>query len=108
MTLRFWSRLKPRLYPLLDLSAWCLIITAAIPLALFQPSMLITLGTWTAYGIALAGISIMLNRLVLPMVRLQKWLELAREGNVAAAIVVAAVLALYGILFIGMIIWAKA
>lgn len=104
----YWPRLRSRLLPLKDLSAWVLLILAAVPMALINPAMLLTLGTWTLYGLALAGIAVMLNRLVLPQVYLNEWLMRARQGNVAAGIVVAAILMLLGIFFLGLVIWAKA
>lgn len=105
----FLGKLKARLIPLLDISAWVLLITSAVPMLLLNPAMVVTLITWTAYGIALAGISVMLNRLVLPQIKLDAFLrEALNNGNVAAGIVVAAVLLLLGIFFLGLVLWAKA
>lgn len=105
----FLGKLKARLIPLLDISAWVLLITSAVPMLLLNPAMVVTLITWTAYGIALAGISVMLNRLVLPQIKLDTFLrEALNNGNVAAGIVVAAVLLLLGIFFLGLVLWAKA
>lgn len=105
----FFGKLKARLIPLLDISAWVLLITSAVPMLLLNPAMVVTLVTWTAYGIALAGISVMLNRLVLPQIKLDTFLrEALNNGNVAAGIVVAAVLLLLGIFFLGLVLWAKA
>ena len=105
----FLGKLKARLIPLLDISAWVLLITSAVPMLLLNPAMVVTLITWTAYGIALAGISVMLNRLVLPQIKLDTFLREALDnGNVAAGIVVAAVLLLLGIFFLGLVLWAKA
>lgn len=105
----FLCKLKARLIPLLDISAWVLLITSAVPMLLLNPAMVVTLITWTAYGIALAGISVMLNRLVLPQIKLDTFLrEALNNGNVAAGIVVAAVLLLLGIFFLGLVLWAKA
>lgn len=105
----FVGKLKARLIPLLDISAWVLLLTSAVPMLLLNPAMVVTLVTWTAYGIALAGISVMLNRLVLPQIKLDTFLrEALNNGNVAAGIVVAAVLLLLGIFFLGLVLWAKA
>ena len=105
----FVGKLKARLIPLLDISTWVLLLTSAVPMLLLNPAMVVTLVTWTAYGIALAGISVMLNRLVLPQIKLDTFLREALDnGNVAAGIVVAAVLLLLGIFFLTLIIlpWA--
>lgn len=105
----FVGKLKARLIPLLDISAWVLLLISAVPMLLLNPAMVVTLVTWTAYGIALAGTSVMLNRLVLPQIKLDTFLrEALNNGNVAAGIVVAAVLLLLGIFFLGLVLWAKA
>lgn len=105
--LRFWGRLRARLLPLGDLSGWVLILVAAVPLVLLDPAMLITLAQWTAYGLALAGIAVIINRMLLPQIKLNDWLSFARSGNTAAGIVVAAVLGLLAAVFLGLVLWAK-
>lgn len=104
----FWLRLKSRLIPLGDLTAWTLLVLSVVPLLALSPSMIMTLVTWTAYGLALAGVSVMINRLLLPQVYLTEYLDEAKAGNVAAAIVVAAVLALLASVYLGLVLWAKA
>lgn len=104
----FWKRLKPRLSPLGDLTAWCLFVGSAIPLAALSPGMVLTLLTWTAYALALMGVAVMINRLVTPQIVLWDWLQEARTGNVAAAIVVFGVFMLLAATFLGLIVWAKA
>lgn len=105
---KFSTSLWQRLKPLGDLSAWVLLILSILPLILLSPSMLATLVTWTCFGLALVGISVMLCRLVLPHVELSEFLGRALNGNLAAAIVASAVILYLGVLFLGLVIWAKA
>lgn len=107
-SLRFWTRLKPRLTPFGDLGAWVLLIVSAVPLYFIDPAMLVTLGQWTLYGLNLAGIAIVLCRLMVPQLDLTVWLKKAAEGSGPAALVVFGVFFLLSTLFIGLVLWAKA
>ena len=60
-----------------------------------------------SYIAMLAGVAVMLSRVVLPQIKLNSWLNLAANGSVAAAIVVAAVIWLLSIFFLGLVLWAK-
>ena len=103
----FLTRLQTRLVPFMDLSAWVLLIVACVPLLFTAPAMLVTLAQWVVFGLALAGVAVMLSRVVLPQIKLNSWLNLAANGSVAAAIVVAAVIWLLSIFFLGLVLWAK-
>jgi len=103
-----FGRLKKRAMPFFDLTAWVLILICFIPLYILDKAMLMTLVQWSAFGLALAANSIVVCRLLVPQVDLGEWLELAKKGNISAAVVVAAVLLLLASLFVGLVIWAKA
>lgn len=109
-TARFRSRLKARLLPLLDLSAWVLLVVACVPLYFINPAMLLTLAQWTAFALALGGIAVVLCRVLLPQVDLSNWLQRAAgvPNQIAAAIVVFGILNMLGMLFLGLVLWAKA
>ncbi len=104
----FLERLKPRLVPFGDLTAWVLLIVAAIPLLMIDRPMFVTLIQWTLYALALGGIAVVLSRVLLPHVRLSELLEEARKGNGAAGAVAAAVILFLGILMLSMVLWARA
>lgn len=104
---RIATRLKKRITPFFDLSAWVLLIVSAIPLAVIDRPMFDTLVQWTVFAIALAGISVVLCRLLLPQIDLTAYLAEAKKGSVSAAIVVFSVAFLLSALFMGLVLWAK-
>ena len=105
---RLKARLIKRLAPFFDLTAWVLLFVSLIPLALIDPATVVTLVQWTAYGFALAALAVVVSRVLLPQVDLSEWLRLARDGSVSAAVVVVGVVFLLGVLFLGLVLWAKA
>lgn len=105
---RLLGRLKKRVMPFFDLTAWVLLVLAFVPLAILDWGMLVTLVQWSAFGLALAANSVVVCRLFFPQVDLSEWVDKAREGSVSAAIVVFAVAVLLSSLFVGLVLWAKA
>lgn len=105
---RFLARLRKRLAPFLDLTAWVLLIASIVPLLLIDPPMVVTLAQWTAFALALAGVTVVIVRVVLPQVDLSEWLGHARSGNGAAGLVVLAVALIVCFTFMGLVLWAKA
>lgn len=109
---RFRSRLAKRLAPFLDLTAWVLVLVSLVPLLLIDVAMVVTLIQWTAFGFALAGITVIITRVVFPQVDLSEWLREARdgprEGRTAAALIVLAVALVVCAIFLGLVLWAKA
>lgn len=102
------ARLRKRLVPFFDLTAWVLLIASIVPLLLIDTAMVVTLAQWTAFALALAGITVVITRVVLPQVDLSEWLGHARSGNVAAGLVVLAVALIVCFTFVGLVLWAKA
>ncbi|XAO53851.1 hypothetical protein [Pseudomonas phage Rocky] len=105
---RFLARLRKRLAPFFDMTAWVLLIASIVPLLLIDPAMVVTLAQWTAFALALAGITVVITRVVLPQVDLTEWLAHAREGSVAGGLVVLAVSLTVCFTFLGLVLWAKA
>lgn len=103
----FLCRLGKRLVPFLDLSAWVLILVACVPLAFVAPSMLMTLGQWVVFALALGGIAVLLSRIIFPQIHLGGLVKLASEGNMAAALIASTVMFVTAIFFVGLVIWAK-
>lgn len=103
-----WQRIEKRLRPMFDLTTWVLLSISLIPLWLIDPAMVLTLVQWSAYGLALAGVSIFLTRLFTPQIDLSLFVMRAAQGDVAAANVVRAVTLLLGMVFIGLVLWARA
>lgn len=90
-----------------DRSAWLMVLAGGAVLGLTDWRLLLTLLTWTAYAAVLGGITILISRVTFPGVRLTDWLDKARAGDVPAAIVVAALMIFVGLLFVGIVGWAK-
>lgn len=101
------SRLAQRVRPFFDLTAWVLFGVSLVPLYLINRPMLFTLIQWTAFALALAGASVGLSRLLLPQVDLAYCVRRAGDGEIAPALVVLAVALLLGMLFLGIVLWAK-
>lgn len=104
----FVRRAKKRLLPFFDLTAWTLFLVSLVPLYFLNRPMVFTLVQWTAFALALAGVSVGLSRLLLPQVDLSDMVRRAREGDTAAGIVVLAIAHLMSFLFLGIVLWAKA
>jgi hypothetical protein len=104
---KFLTRLKKRLAPLGDLTAWVMILLSLVPLALVDLAMVATLIQWTAYAFALAGVSVVVSRIVFPQIYLTEWIDRAKEGSLSAALVVLGITIFLGTVIMSMVLWAK-
>lgn len=105
----FWIRLKKRLAPFVDMTAWVLVLVSLIPLWIIDNATALTLIQWTAYGLALAGISVVICRVVFPQIDLKVYLREAKDAeNIAAAIVVLGVCIFLSFVLLSLTLWAKA
>lgn len=102
------ARIKKRLVPFLDLSAWVLLLVALIPLFFIDRAMALTMVQWTLFGLALAGVSVVISRIVLPQLDLNEWVARARENDPGAPLVILSIVLFLGIVFLGLVLWAKA
>lgn len=95
-----------RVRALLDKSAWLLIALGAVVLGVSDWRMLLTLLSWAAFGAVLGGLTIILSKITFPTIRLSDWLERAAKGDMAAALIAAALILFVGLLFNGFVHWA--
>lgn len=102
------ARLWARILPFFDLSAWVLVLVAMVPLFFIDQAMALTLVQWTAFGLALAGVSVVICRVTLPQLNLSELLDLVRLGSSPAAIVLAGLMLYLAVIFMGLVLWAKA
>lgn len=103
------ARLGKRLLPFFDLSAWVLVIVALIPLFFIDKAMALTLVQWTLYSLALAGISVVICRVVLPQIDLSEWVQHVKDGDTPGAHwMVVGIMLFLAITFLGLVLWAKA
>lgn len=94
---------------LFDKSAWLLMAPALAGLYAVDPAMAETLVQWTLFALALAGAAVIVSRIVFPQISIGEMVEAVRtSGGAGPGIVVAAVVLFVGIVFLGMVIWAKA
>ncbi len=98
-----------RLMALMDASAWLLILPALVVLALIDQSLAKTLVQWALFALVLAGVTVMVSRIVFPQIDLTALDEQAKspKANVASAVIAAAVVIFVGMMFIGLVLWAK-
>jgi hypothetical protein len=90
-----------------DLSAWFLIAPAFAALWFMDPPTAKALLQWSLFGIVMAGVAVMVSRLVFPDLHLNDFIKRAYNGGIASAIVSAAVILFVGLVFFGLVYWAK-
>ena len=99
-----WTR---RLAALFDPSAWLLIAPALGALLWIDPAMGLTLVQWSLFALVLAGVAVVISRIVFPQMNLSELVAEAMKGNRAAAAAAAALVVFVALLFIGIVLWAR-
>lgn len=102
------SSLLLRLYALIDKSALFLIIPCACALYFIDAAMFTTVMQWLIVAPIIAGVAVMVSRIVFPQIRLTKLINEAHEGNIASGVVAAAVIIFLGVLLLALVTWARA
>jgi hypothetical protein len=106
------NHLLARLKPFFDLSAWVLILVALVPLMFYDRAMAVTLVQWTIVGLALAGIAVVITRVAFPQLCVERLMAMVDSGHGpsmdAASRVLQSLLILFGFIFLGLVLWAKA
>ena len=92
---------------LFDKSAWLLMLPT-FALLFIDPPLFRTLITWSFYGVSIAGVSIIISRLTFPQFHFDDLYDAVKSGNVAAAILLAAVVFFVGLVMISLVLWSKA
>ena len=109
MIAQFISLRFRRIRAMFDKSAWLLIAPALIAIFFFDPALGQTLVTWSAFGVAISGISVIISRIIFPQFDLSALYDHAVERrNLAAALMASAIVLFVGIVMMAMVIWAKA
>lgn len=103
----FFASLLKRFSAFGDKSAFLLTAPFALALYLLDPALAKTLLQWVLFAPVLAGVAIVVSRLTFPHIVLGDHVESARSGNVASAIVVAALIGFVGAVIIGLVLWSK-
>lgn len=103
-----FDKLLSRLRPFWDPSVLLLLAVSMVPLVLLDPAMALTLVQWTLYVLTLGGLTNLLAMVMLPSVRLSElYRRVIEHGNQAAAFVLAGLFLLMGLIFLGVVLWAK-
>ncbi|MDD1003618.1 hypothetical protein [Pseudomonas sp. TNT2022 ID642] len=97
-----------RLKALLDKSAWLLILPSLLALFLIDTAMLQTLIQWLVFAPVLAGLAIIVSRVVFPQIHLSTLVEQIRQGNIAAGLLASALVLFVAIVIMALVMWAKA
>lgn len=96
-----------RLAALLDKSAWLLIAPALAALFWVDAPLARTFVQWTPFFLVLAGVAIIISRIVFPQINLGQFARRAYGGDQACALVTAALILFVGILIISGVLWVK-
>lgn len=92
-----------------DKSAWMLILPALLVVFFLDPALGKTLITWSAFGIAISGLSVIISRIIFPQFNLTALYDKAVErGSLPAALMASAIVVFVGIVMLALVIWAKA
>ncbi len=97
-----------RVLALLDKSALLLMAPALLVLYVIDAPMFKTITQWIVVAPVLAGIAVMVSRVIYLKINLTDLVRRSQAGNVAAAIVAAAVILSVSLLFMALILWSKA
>ncbi len=106
--LAYFRSLFRRLSALFDKSALVLIVPAVCVLVAIDPPMLKTLVQWMAFAPILAGVAIIVSRIVFPQIQLTDLINDARAGNTGSGIVAASVIGFVAVIVLALVTWAKA
>lgn len=104
----YLDSLFKRLRVLGDKSALLLTAPFAVALYLIDPAMLKTLLQWLLFGPVLAGVAIIISRLVFPQIELNRHVDAALKGNTASGLIVAAIIVFVGLLVMSLAGWSRA
>lgn len=96
-----------RLKSLLDQSAWLLMLPASLILYIIDPSMAQTVAQWTLIALVLAGVAIIVSRIVFPQLDFDVLLPLVYQGNAAAGQLLASLVLCVGLIFLSLVLWAR-
>lgn len=100
----FWIRFAA----LFDKTAILLIIPALLVLWDIDAAMFKTILQWVVVAPILAGIAVMVSRVIFHKVDLTKLIRRAEDGNTAAAIIALGVILSVTIIFLALVLWSKA
>lgn len=97
-----------RLKALFDTSAWLLILPAILALLWVDDAMARTLVQWVIFAPVLAGVAIVISRIVFPQIHLTTAVRHALEDKSGpAAAIVVGIIAFVAVIFLSLVLWAR-
>jgi len=97
-----------RLSALVDKSALMLILPAFLALYFIDQPSAVTLAQWSLFALVIAGVAVIISRIVFPQIDLAKMLkEACDENNAAAGVVIGALVLFVGLVMLTLVLWAK-
>jgi multisubunit Na+/H+ antiporter MnhC subunit len=98
-----------RFKAIFDKSAWLLILPAVFMIFMLDSGLGRTLVTWSAFGIAISGLSVIISRIIFPHFDLSDLYErAAKQDSLPSALMASAIVIFVGNLILALVIWAKA
>jgi len=99
---------QSRVLALFDSTAWLLMLPPGLFLYYIDSAMLATVVQWLLIAPILAGITVIVSRVIFPQVSITWLVQQVEEGNQAAGLLAAALVIFVGMVFIGMVVWGRA
>lgn len=96
-----------RLSALVDKSALLLILPAFVILLLLDAPAAKALVQWSLFALVIAGVAVIISRVIFPQIDLNAYLKKALNGSMAGATVSAAIITFVGLLILAIVLWAK-
>lgn len=96
-----------RAHALIDGSAWLLIAPAFLALFYVDPALARTFAEWGLFFLVLAGVAVIVSRIIFPHLNLGAFLEEAKKGNLGAALVAGSLIIFVGVLILSGVLWVK-
>lgn len=93
---------------LFDKGAWLLMLPCALILLVIDPPMALTVGQWLLVAPILAGLAVIVSRIMFPKVSIPWLVAEIKNYNVAAGVLAAAFVLFVGMVFVALCLWAKA
>lgn len=103
-----YARVITLLAPMFDSAALFLMLPAAAALYHLDPAMLLTVVQWLLVAPILAGLAIMVSRMIFPQVSIKWLVEEVGKGNIAAGMLASGLVVFVSMIFIGLAVWARA
>lgn len=102
------SRPFKRTKALADKSAWMLMLPSVIALYFIDTAMLKTLVEWLIFAPFLAGVAVVVSRIVFPQIHLTELVRETTQGNKAASVLASALVLFVALIVLALVMWAKA